>query len=160
MTIEHYIARILCMDEDAWLRHANPWSVILRNTVLPILVAAFWSRVWLGWWSLIPITLGLLWNWLNPRIFAAPDSLENWASRAVLGERIWLKRHNVPVPAHHRVVPHILSAIAAIGMVTIIWGVVTLDLCPVLLGMALVYSGKLWFLDRMVWLWEDMRGPR
>lgn len=28
---------------------------------------------------------------------------------------------------------------------------------PALLGMALVYTGKLWFLDRMVWLWEDMK---
>jgi hypothetical protein len=23
--------------------------------------------------------------------------------------------------------------------------------------MALVYCGKLWYLDRMVWLWEDMQ---
>lgn len=28
---------------------------------------------------------------------------------------------------------------------------------PTLFGAALVYLGKLWFLDRMVWLCRDMR---
>jgi hypothetical protein len=28
----------------------------------------------------------------------------------------------------------------------------------VAIGMLLVYAGKLWFLDRMVCLWEDSRG--
>lgn len=37
-----------------------------------------------------------------------------------------------------------------------------LRIWPLLLGSLVVYAGKLWYLDRMVWLYEDMkdRDPR
>jgi hypothetical protein len=38
-----------------------------------------------------------------------------------------------------------------------IWGVVQLALWPTVLGAVIQYAGKFWFLDRMVWLFEDMR---
>jgi hypothetical protein len=47
MTFERTIARLFRMDDTTWLRHANPWSGILRNTALPALIVAFWSRLWL-----------------------------------------------------------------------------------------------------------------
>ena len=112
MTLERKIARAFALDDVTWLRHANPWSVILRFTVLPILVLAFWSRLWLGWWAVIPIALSLLWIWFNPRIFPAPRSLDHWTSKAVLGERVWLDRDIVPVPDRHRTIPNVLSAIS------------------------------------------------
>lgn len=37
------------------------------------------------------------------------------------------------------------------------WGVIDLAIWPMLFGCALVYPGKLRFLDRMVWLYEDMK---
>ena len=49
MTLERTIAQLFRMDDATWLRHANPWSGILRNTALPLLIMAFWSRLWLGW---------------------------------------------------------------------------------------------------------------
>lgn len=157
MTLERAIGRIFRLDDAAWMRHANPWSVLTRNTVLPALILAFWSRLWLGWWALAPIALAILWTWGNPRLFPPPGSLDNWASRAVLGERIWLNRDSVPVPAHHRRVPNVLSAVSAAGMLFVLWGVLAFDPCPTLFGAALVYAGKLWFLDRMAWLWSDMK---
>jgi len=157
MTIERRIASAFALDDETWLRHAHPWSVLLRNTVLPILVLAFWSRLWLGWYALIPVAIALLWTWLNPRIFPAPETFDHWASKAVFGERVWLNRDVIPVPEHHRIVPNILSALAGIGMVVVFWGVYAFDVWPTLCGMALVYCGKLWFLDRMVWLWEEMK---
>lgn len=54
MTLERKIAAAFNMSEDAWARHANPWSVWTRiATALPLLILAVWSRVWLGWRSLI-----------------------------------------------------------------------------------------------------------
>jgi hypothetical protein len=82
--------------------------------------------------------------------------MNNWASRGVLGERVWLNRDAVPVPERHRVVPHVLNAVTAVGTVFTVWGLVTLAVWPTLLGSVLIYCGKLWFLDRMVWLYEDM----
>jgi len=157
MTVERKIANTFHMDEETWARHANPWSVWTRFTVLPILILVIWSRVWLGWWSLAPIAIALFWMWINPRIFAKPQSTNHWASKGVLGERVWLNRDTVPVPEHHQRVPNVLSLVSVIGMAVVIWGLVTLDGCLTLLGCALVYLSKLWFLDRMVWLYEDMR---
>lgn len=157
MTLERRIAGVFGLDDAAWMRHANPWSVILRNTVLPILVVAFWSRTWLGWWAGIPITIALLWTWANPHLFQAPRSFDHWTSKSVLGERVWLNRDFVPVPGYHRRVANILSAVGGIGLLFIVWGVIFFDPWPVLLGAVMVYMGKLWYLDRMVWLWQDMK---
>lgn len=160
MRWDQRIARSFRMSEETWKRHANPWSVWTRNTVLPLLVLAVWSRVWVGRWAIALTALAVLWAWLNPRVFPAPASTDNWASKAVLGERVWLQRAEVPLPPHHRVMPTLLGAIAAIGVVPLVIGVVRLDVWPTLFGAALIYCGKLWFLDRMVWLYEDMKDAR
>jgi hypothetical protein len=158
MTLGERIASSFRMDDATWQRHANPWSVWSRTTVLPLLILAAWSRVWLGWWCLVPVGLAALWTWLNPRLFSAPASLDTWASKSVMGERIWINRDAVPVPPHHRRAPNVLNGVSALGTLFVVWGVVALQVWPTLFGLALVYAGKLWFLDRMVWLYEDMKG--
>lgn len=144
------------MSDEVWERHANPWSVWTRFACLPLLILAVWSRVWIGGWAWPASLLAVAFIWLNPRIFGRPPSTDNWASRAVLGERVWLNRHAVAVPAHHRLMPHLLNGVNSVGMVLVIGGLVWLAPWPTLLGTVLVYAGKLWFLDRMVWLYRDM----
>jgi hypothetical protein len=156
MTLEEKISEVFRLDDDTWMRHANPWSVWTRNTVLPILVFAFWSRIWFGWGSLLLITPALAWTFLNPRVFSRPASTDNWASRGVLGERVWMNRSAIPVPEYHRLVPHLLNAIAGFGFVGVIWGTYALDVMILITGLALVFLGKWWFLDRMGWLYRDM----
>jgi len=53
--------------------------------------------------------------------------------------------------------PNILSIVAAVGTAFCIYGVVRLHVWPTIFGIALAYMGKSWFLDRMVWLFEDMK---
>jgi hypothetical protein len=157
MTLEARLARAFAMDEATWARHANPWSVWTRATALPLLVAVAWSRVWLGEWAVGLGLLALAWMWLNPRLFPPPASTRAWSSRAVLGERVWLNRTRVPVPAHHRRVPHVLSALSAAGLLLVLWGVLRLSPWPTLAGLGLVLMAKFWFLDRMAWLYADMQ---
>ncbi|MEO0116468.1 MAG: DUF6653 family protein [candidate division WOR-3 bacterium] len=57
MTIEDRISKVFKFDEEVWFRHTNPLSVYSRFSGIPLLGIAFWSRVWLGWWSVLPITL-------------------------------------------------------------------------------------------------------
>ena len=156
MTLERKFASAMSMDHATWLRHANPWSVWTRASVLPLVILAVWSRAWLGAWSWAAVVTSLTWMWANPRVFRRPKSMDNWASRGVLGERVWLNRDVVPVPERHRVVPHVLNSVTAVGTAFVVWGLIKLELWPTLFGSALIYCGKLWFLDRMVWLYEDM----
>jgi hypothetical protein len=146
----------MSMDDATWFRHANPWSVWTRASVLPLVVVAVWSRDWFGAWSWLAIAASVAWMWVNPRIFSRPRSMDSWASRGVLGERVWLNRDVVPVPGHHRVVPHVLNGVSALGTACVVWGLVALEPWPTLFGSALIYWGKLWFLDRMVWLYQDV----
>lgn len=41
--------RLMSMDDTSWGRHANPWSVYSRMTLLPLFALAVWSRVWIDW---------------------------------------------------------------------------------------------------------------
>lgn len=74
-----------------------------------------------------------------------------------MGERVWLNRDAVPVPVYRRIVPTVLSAIAAISVLFINWGVLVFDPWPTLFGTMLAYLSKLGFVDRMGWLWQDMQ---
>lgn len=145
------------MDEAVWQRHANPWSVYTRYSGLPLLTAALWSRVWIDWWSLFAIAAAIGWIWLNPRVFPPPMSTDNWASQAVLGERIWLNRQTVPVPIGHARAAVRLLCLSGLGSLLWAYGVWVLDPEVTLSGMAGTTIAKSCFLDRMVWLYQDAR---
>lgn len=144
------------MDEAAWLRHANPWSVWTRFIILPMLALAIWSRVWIGWWSLALIIILAIWTRYNPHAFPEPKTTKKWASRAVMGERVWLSRSETPIPTHHSKAAFILSLMAGIGLPFVAFGLWQLSVWPTILGVFIIVVFKMWFLDRMVWLYDDM----
>jgi len=151
------LEKMMMMDDATWKRHANPWSVWTRALVLPLLVLAIWSRVWIGWWSCVPIVLLVVWTYLNPRAFPKPATTNNWSSKATLGERIWLNHKSNPIPAHHIQILHVLNAATALALIPLAYGLITYSPLVTCLSLALVLGGKLWFLDRMVWLYQDMK---
>ncbi|MBR9766063.1 MAG: hypothetical protein GYB53_21735 [Rhodobacteraceae bacterium] len=150
--------RLMLMDEAAWARHANPWSGWSRLATLPLLSLAIWSRVWIGTWAWAPVALVLAWVWLNPRLFPVPRRTDNWMSRGVLGERVWLARRKVPIPGHHARAAMILSALSGLGAMVLGLGLWALSPGWTVAGLVLSMGAKLWFLDRMVWLRQDMTG--
>ena len=156
MTAAQKLADAFYMTDEVWAHHANPWSVWTRYGALPLLIAAIWSRAWWGWGALLPTAIVLAWIWLNPRVFPKPASTNNWASKAVLGERVWLNRQQVPIPEHHNPVILFTNVVNAIGFLICTWGLITLTVWPTLLGLSWVILGKTWFLDRMVWLFDEM----
>ncbi|NNE79862.1 MAG: hypothetical protein HKN18_06265 [Silicimonas sp.] len=157
MDLFNLAERGMGMTEDTWMRHANPLSVWTRFTCLPLLILAIWSRIWLGWWALGLVALAMLWTWVNPRAFPVPENTDNWASKGTFGERVFLNRRNIPIPAHHRRWAFALGALSAIGLPPLVWGVWQLDVAITVLGTVLVVLPKVWFVDRMVWLYEDMK---
>ncbi|MCC9601886.1 hypothetical protein LOC67_15095 [Stieleria sp. JC731] len=145
----------MLMDDLTWQRHANPWSGWTRVATMPLLSIAIWSRVWIQWWALVPITLVAIWIWVNPRLFPPPKSLDNWMSRGVLGEQIWLGRVQAAIASHHLAVVRATTWIAGVGGIVWIVGLITLNLTAAVAGLSISMLGKLWFLDRMVWIYRD-----
>lgn len=150
------MASAMSMDEATWLRHANPWSVWTRFIILPLLALAIWARVWLGWWSLALVIILAIWTRYNPRAFPAPKTTNTWASKAVMGERVWLTRDKTPIPEHHAKGAALFAGLAGVGMPFVIYGLWVLDFWPTFIGVVLIVIFKMWFLDRMVWLYDDM----
>lgn len=157
MDIMKLAEKLMAMDDTAWARHANPWSVYTRFSALPLLSLAVWSREWWGLLSAVPITLSILWIWLNPRLMSPPRSTDNWASMGTFGERIYLNRRNDDIPAHHLKVCQLLLTLTTLGIPLLIYGLITLDLWIVILGNFWVTVFKAWFVDRMVWLYLDLK---
>ncbi len=157
MNIETAFERLFGLNDERWLRHANPVSVYTRYTVLPSIIVAVWSRTWIGPYALALVALAIAWMFLNPRLFAKPTSMDNWASKAVLGERIWKERASYEIPRHQVVQIRILNFLQVLGIPPLVWGLYTYDIWMTITGFVLLNLGKSWFLDRMVWLFEDHR---
>jgi hypothetical protein len=150
------MAKAFGLEGGTWQRHANPWSVYTRIPIPPLLAAAIWSRTWIGWRSLVPVGLVCAWTAINPRAFPPPRSLDHWASKGVLGETYWGNRKDFPVPPRHQVAPKVLGAVSAVGVPFIARGLIVRDGWMVLFGLAVQMAGKIWFIDRMALLYDDV----
>lgn len=149
--------RLMGMDDRVWARHASNWSVFTRIPILPALSLAIWARVWIGGWVTI-LLLGLLaWVWMNPRVFPAPSHTDTWAAKGTFGERVFLNRKTIPIPDHHLRWGLGLSFASATGLPFLVWGLWALDPMATILGNVLVVLPKIWFVDRMGWLYTDMK---
>ena len=79
-----------------------------------------------------------------------------------LGERVWADRDTVELPEQFRAsrVPAVAQAIQVVGIAVLAYGLVRFDLLAAVTGTVLCQTAKLWYLDRMVLLFEDMKARR
>jgi hypothetical protein len=157
MTSEEKISGIFGLKNENWKKHANPASVWTRFIILPFFALAVWSRVWIGWYSLIPLGAIIIWTFINPLFFSEQKSIDSWASKSVIGEMMWAKRNKINVPKHHESIIKMLYIIQASGLIPLVIGLAYLNLSSAIIGIILIYLGKMWFLDRMVWVYEEMK---
>lgn len=73
---------------------------------------------------------------------------------------MWSKRDHHPVPDRHRTVPHVLNFVAFTGLPFVVWGVIALDVWPAIFGLALIIGAKLWYIDRIAQLCDDVTRER
>ncbi|MEL6919766.1 MAG: DUF6653 family protein [Pseudomonadota bacterium] len=149
--------KLMGMDDDAWARHANPWSGYTRIAAAAPIFLAIWSAHWIGWWSLVPIGMVVTWVFINPRLWPAPTLVDTWIGKGVLGERAWINRKTVAVPDHHAVFANLTIALSAAFVLMAIYGFVVADFWAAFGGWFGAVLAKCWFIDRMVWLWADMK---
>ena len=155
MDIFRFSEKLMAMDGEVWARHANPWSVYSRMSCLPLIVVAIWSRIWIGWWSLIPLVIAFFWTWYNPRIASKSGSKQTWAYKGVMGERLFLNRKTTAIPIHHQQMAYLLTVMSVVGGAMLAYGLFVLNGWATMSGLLVTIGSKLWFVDRMVWLYQD-----
>ncbi|MEJ3658680.1 DUF6653 family protein [Actinomycetes bacterium KLBMP 9759] len=150
------VTGVFGMSEEVWRRHAHPWSVYTRFAAIPPLVVAIWSRVWIGWWALAAVAVVVVWLWLNPRAFPPVTTPAAWASKGIAGERIWADERD-RVPEHHREAFRLIAVPGVVGIAMLVWGLVRLEVWPTCTGAALVVLAQLWRIDRLAWMYDELR---
>jgi hypothetical protein len=66
--------------------HSNPWSAWTRLLSVPLVFVPIWNRSWrhgaiVGVWLIV-----------NPIVFTEPKDDKAWATRAMLGEEMWIAK--------------------------------------------------------------------
>ena len=145
------------MSSEDWVRHSNPLSVYTRMPCLLLISLSIWSREYIGLYSIIPAVLLVFWVWYNPRAFKPPVSIRSWASKSVLGEQIFINKETLDIPSHHIRIVNLLTAMILPGIPVLIYGLYINDLWIIFFGNFWILLTKMWFLDRMVWIYEDMK---
>jgi hypothetical protein len=148
-----WLARSFGMTDEAWRRHANPWSVWTRFAAIPAMILAVWSRAWIGWWALVPVAAVAVWLWVNPHVFPAVTEPRSWAAKGIYGERLWLNEPASVAPAD-RVAFRWLFLPGLGGIALLAWGLVALLIWPTVFGAAVITLAQLWRLDRLGRLYE------
>jgi hypothetical protein len=143
-----------------WKKYTNPCSVWVRFFIITLLILSIWSRIWIDEWSLVFIFTTCLWIFFNPRIFPVKFSNSIWTMQAILGERIWLNRKNGLIPANHYFIISGLQYIVMLSFLLSILGTILLSIKLTVFGLILTFVGMGWFLDRMVWLYNDDKRQR
>jgi uncharacterized protein (DUF2062 family) len=72
------------LTRKIFAHHSNPWSAWTRLFSAPLVFVPIWNRSWrqgaiLGVWLIA-----------NPLVFPEPEDNAAWATRAMLGEEMWV----------------------------------------------------------------------
>jgi hypothetical protein len=153
------IAKLFRMTDEAWRRHANPWSVYTRFAAIPAMILAIWSRVWIGWWALIPVAAVIAWLLVNPHVFPPVTTPCSWAAKGIYGEKLWLQEYE-RVPRDYRIVFRWLIVPGLAGMALLLFGLARLLVWPTIFGATLIVLAQLWRIDRLGMLYDELERQR
>ena len=60
------------------------------------------------------------------------------------------------VPRHHEIMAKILTTLSAVGGIVLLYGLAVQDGWATICGLSITILAKTWFVDRMVWLHDDV----
>ena len=80
------LSLITRLTREVFRHHSNPWSAWTRLLSVPLVFVPIWTRSWrqgaiLGVWLMV-----------NPIAFPEPKNDRAWATRAMLGEEMWITK--------------------------------------------------------------------
>jgi hypothetical protein len=127
------MSRLALVRRTAFARHANPWSAWTRWTTTPLVLVPVWTR------RRSHAALIGAWLAVNPILFPKVADERNWATRAMLGEELWITSRPkdaatalsvvtsvaaviVLVAAHrHRLVPAAAGSAVQMALTLVYW---------------------------------------
>lgn len=78
-------------------------------------------------------------------------------AKGTFGERIFLKERKTKIAPHHLRMANFLTLLSFIGALIWIYGLWALNFWAVVAGTVSTVLPKAWFVDRMVWIYEEMK---
>lgn len=149
MGFEARLAKAFGLNEAGWDRHANPWSGWSRLiTGWPVIIAVGWSRLWIGWWAVPLALVAAFWLWRNPLSFPPAKDDSHWMSRAVWGERLWIRREGLAEAGLALWKFHGWNVLAGLGALVAIYGIVMFDVIACFSGALASFFAKIGFVAR------------
>ena len=129
----------------------------LQPLLLPAAIMSGYLVACLDWLVVsTPGGIGMPVGVVEPRVFGRPKSTDNWASRAVLGERVLLAQPEDSIAPQHKSAIKALKWVIAFGFLCAVYGLIFLQIEMAVFGTIITILAKTWFLDRMVWLYQDL----
>jgi hypothetical protein len=90
-------------------RHANPWSAWTRWASTPLVLVPAWTR------RRSHAVLVGAWLAMNPVIFPKVSDERNWATRAMLGEELWITRRPKDAATVLTIVTSVVAVVAIVA---------------------------------------------
>jgi hypothetical protein len=134
--------RLAELSDLVWRRHANPWSVWTRLLSVPLVFVPFWTR------SRSQGAAVAAWMAINPVAFPEPRDRNEWAARAIRGERLW-------VAARRRDASFAIQAVGSAALLVGCYTAYRRRPAPTAACALAVMVCNGWFLDRMARQWGD-----
>ncbi len=133
------------LSEKTWKRHSNPLSVWTRILSYPLVYLPFWYRSWKQGAAVAA------WFAVNPVLFPEPESDESWATRGVLGEKLW-------TADRPRDLSMLLTAASGVFGAEGLLSAYKRRSWPMVFCASTSLLLKLWYIDRMTFYYEQHRG--
>lgn len=109
MTMTDARGGIARLRRAVFVRHSHPLSAWSRWATMPLVLVPLWTRQWV---HVVPIAT---WFIANPIIFGRPRSTRSFASRAMLGEELWMTEKRRDAALAIDAVASGLTLVAAVG---------------------------------------------
>jgi len=103
------MASVARVRRAIFARHCNPWSAWTRWASTPLTLVPVWTRrrshalLLVGWLA------------VNPFVFGKPPHERAWATRAMLGEELWISRRPRDAAMVVSVLTSVISVVAMIA---------------------------------------------
>jgi hypothetical protein len=103
------MSRVALVRRAVFARHANPWSAWTRWASTPLVLVPVWTRR-----RSHALLIGV-WLAVNPILFRKVTNERNWATRAMLGEELWITSRPKDTATALSVLTSIVAVIALIA---------------------------------------------